>query len=64
MMWVLSPGWARFRQLVYIYEDSNDALQALSATYEGSSSVEPREGFLKKDEFLIILCWSSEAAWT
>ncbi|KAH8760824.1 hypothetical protein F5882DRAFT_478523 [Hyaloscypha sp. PMI_1271] len=28
---------------------------ALSATYECSSSVEPREGFLKKDEFLIIL---------
>jgi hypothetical protein len=38
-----------------VYEDSNDALQALSATYECPSSVEPREGFLKKDEFLIIL---------
>ena len=50
-----SLSWMGKISAACVYEDSNDALQALSATYECSSSVEPREGFLKKDEFLIIL---------
>jgi hypothetical protein len=50
-----SLSWMGKISAACVYEDSNDALQALSATYGCSSSVEPREGFLKKDEFLIIL---------
>lgn len=52
---VSSLSWMGKISAACVYEDSNDALQALSATYECPSSVEPREGFLKKDEFLIIL---------
>jgi hypothetical protein len=52
---VSSLYWMGKISAACVYEDSNDALQALNATYECSSSVEPREGFLKKDEFLIIL---------
>jgi hypothetical protein len=39
---------------LFICVDS-DVLQALSATYEDSPAVEPKEGFLNKNEFFIIL---------
>jgi hypothetical protein len=52
---VSSLSWMGKIAAACVYEDSNDALQALSATYECLSSIEPREGLLKKDEFLIIL---------
>jgi ankyrin repeat protein len=39
---------------LFICVDS-DVLQALSATYEDSPAVEPKEGFLSKNEFFIIL---------